>query len=148
MKRGYFAIGIFQPKTSENVGTLWRSAFIMGAAYIFTIGARYKKQSSDTVAAWRHIPLMEFPTWEEFVAARPHDSLLVAIENSEGAKPIRDFCHPERAIYLLGSEDNGLPPHILKEANHIIILPGKYCLNVSVTGSIVMFDRNSKCPTP
>lgn len=144
MIRGYFAIGIYQPKTSENVGTLWRSALILGAAYIFTIGRRYKKQCSDTTQAWRHIPLMEFQKWEDFTAHLPHDAKLIAVENSPCAKPIKNFCHPERAIYLLGSEDNGLPPLALSAAQQTIILPGKYCLNVSVSGSLVMFDRNQK----
>ena len=144
MKRGYFAIGIYQPKTKENVGTLWRSAFIMGAQYMFTIGPRYKKQASDTVQAWRHIPLMEFQTWEEFCAARPSGSLLVAVENGERAIPIKNFCHPERAIYLLGSEDNGLPDHIVSQCNHKAILPGNHCMNVAVAGSIAMFDRLNK----
>lgn len=144
MIRGYFAIGIYQPKTSENVGTLWRSALILGASYIFTIGRRYKKQCSDTTKAWRHIPLMEFQNWGDFTAHLPHDAQLIAIENSTFAKPIKHFCHPERAIYLLGSEDNGLPHFALSAAQQTIILPGKYCLNVSVSGSLVMFDRNQK----
>lgn len=37
-KRGYFGIGIFHGKSSENLGTLWRSAAILGADFIFTIG--------------------------------------------------------------------------------------------------------------
>ncbi len=36
----YFEIGIFHPKTKENIGTLWRSAYQLGAAGIFTIGKR------------------------------------------------------------------------------------------------------------
>ena len=37
----YFEIGIFHTKTEQNVGTLWRSAFQLGAAGVFTIGKRY-----------------------------------------------------------------------------------------------------------
>jgi tRNA (guanosine-2'-O-)-methyltransferase len=43
--RGYYGIGIENVKTAENVGTLWRSAYILGASFIFTIGKRYKKQA-------------------------------------------------------------------------------------------------------
>ena len=35
---GFFAVGVYNSKSAENVGTLWRSAFQLGAAYIFTIG--------------------------------------------------------------------------------------------------------------
>ncbi len=34
---GYFGIGIIHGKNSENLGTLWRSASILGASFIFTI---------------------------------------------------------------------------------------------------------------
>ena len=57
MKRGYFAIGIYESKTETNIGTLWRSAYNFGADFIFTIGKRYKKEPSDTTKSERHIPL-------------------------------------------------------------------------------------------
>ena len=37
---GFFAVGVYNSKSADNVGTLRRSAFQPGAAYIFTIGAR------------------------------------------------------------------------------------------------------------
>ena len=33
-KRGYFGIGIMNPKTEMNVGSLWRSANILGATSV------------------------------------------------------------------------------------------------------------------
>jgi basic membrane lipoprotein Med (substrate-binding protein (PBP1-ABC) superfamily) len=51
MKQNYFYINVYQPKTTEDIGTLWRSAHNFGADFIFTIGARYHKQLSDTTKA-------------------------------------------------------------------------------------------------
>jgi tRNA G18 (ribose-2'-O)-methylase SpoU len=58
--------------------------------------------------------------------------------------PIADFKHPERCIYLLGAEDSGLTKEAINKCHEIIILPGTFCLNVSVAGSIVLFDRIQK----
>jgi len=80
MKRGYFGIGVYQPKTTENIETLWRSAHNFGAAFIFTIGARYKKQPSDTTKAEKHIPLIEYKDFDGFMANAPKDAKLVFIE--------------------------------------------------------------------
>ena len=44
---GYFGIGVIHPKTSENIGTLWRSAYQMDASVLCTIGARYKSSSTE-----------------------------------------------------------------------------------------------------
>jgi len=139
--RGYSAIGIIGCKTEINVGTLWRSAFIFGAAYIFTIGKRYKQQSSDTQKAWRKIPLFAYATFDEFKNGLPFDARIVGVEIVDGSVPLEGYVHPERAVYLLGAEDHGIPSAALDRCHDVVQLPGAYCLNVSVAGSIVMYDR-------
>lgn len=144
MKRGFFGIGIYHGKTVENLGTLWRSAHAFGADFIFTIGRRYKPQASDTTKAWRHVPLWEYQDINQLKAAMPREALLVGVELTTCALPVASFHHPERAVYLLGAEDSGLPPAELAMCHRVIVLPGSRCLNVSVAGSIVLFDRHQK----
>ena len=48
----FFGIGVYQPKTEHNIGTLWRSAMILGASFIFIIDGKYKPQTSDTQKTW------------------------------------------------------------------------------------------------
>jgi tRNA(Leu) C34 or U34 (ribose-2'-O)-methylase TrmL len=142
--RGYFGIGIYQPKTIENVGTLWRSAQNFGAAFIFTIGTRYTKQCSDTLNTFKHIPLFNYKDVEEFNGHRPFSSILIAIEQTEKSEDIKTFIHPQQSVYLLGAEDNGLPKNILEKCQNIVHISTPMCLNVSVAGSIIMFDRMNK----
>jgi len=140
--RGYFAIGIYHPKTSTNMGTLWRSAYIFGASFIFTIGRRYQKQASDTVKAYRHIPLYNFLDFQDFHKFLPYDCQIVCVEIADNSIALHKFNHPERAIYLLGAEDEGIPKEILKNYQIIQIISDlPFCLNVAVAGSIVMHDR-------
>lgn len=143
-QRGFFGIGILNAKTEQNIGTLWRSASIMGASFIFTIGKRYKKQASDTTKSWKHIPLYNYETFEDFYKTMPYDCVLVGIELDERSIAIKEFKHPERCIYLLGAEDIGLSKQAIEKCNKIIQLPGDVCMNVSVAGSIVMYDRYMK----
>lgn len=146
MNRGYFAIGIYRTKTETNVGTLLRSALNFGAAYVFTIGRRYKRQSSDTSQTARHIPLFHYPDFDDFLSQRPHDCQLVCIENRwPERKWLPSFDHPPRAVYLLGAEDHGLPTGVLEKAQSVIEIPcGNGCFNVAAAGSIVMYDRIAK----
>lgn len=143
-RRGYFAIGIYGCKNSINIGTLWRSAANMGAAYIFTVGHRYKQQSSDTVKAFRHIPLFEYVSFAEMYKALPRDCWLIGVEQSASAHNLPGFAHPERAVYLLGAEDHGLPESVLSGCHATVQIPSARCLNVAVAGSIVVYDRNAK----
>lgn len=142
--RGYFGIGIYNPKKEVNIGTLWRSAMNFGAAFIFTIGKRYRKQAADTTSSFKHIPLFEFINFDDFNKHRPRDCQLIGIEQSEESVLVGEFKHPERAIYLLGAEDNGLSKTILTACQKVVEIDTPMCLNVAVAGSIIMFDRKSR----
>lgn len=145
--RGYFGIGIYKPKTTENIGTLWRSAYQLGASYIFTIEKRYKKQCSDTYNTYKHVPLFHYPTVDLFVESLPMASNLVLVEFGEGSKPIDQFNHPDRCCYLLGSEDNGFDNTLIEKLSGLVMsrveLPAirTSSYNVSVAGSLLMYDR-------
>lgn len=143
---GYYAIGVFRGKTHHNIGTLWRSAYILGASYIFTIDGRYKKQSSDVVRAWARIPLFNYKSFDEFMDNIPYDCRVIGIEIDDRAEMLHTFEHPKRAIYLLGAEDTGLPDFVKDKCHFLVKLPGNSSLNVGVTGSIVLHDRVSKIP--
>lgn len=143
MKRGYYGIGIYHPKTTENVGTLWRSAHNFGADFIFTIGRRYKRQASDTTKAERHVPLYEYLSLEDLKEHLPRGANIVFIEQTLGAKSIKETHHPETAVYVLGAEDEGVPEEMMRGYQKIFI-DTPMCLNVAVAGSIVMFDRINK----
>jgi len=146
--RGFWGIGIYHPKTEANIGTLWRSAFLYGADFIFTIGRRYKSQSSDTIKTPRHIPLWNFDCFEDFRKSCPHGARIVCIELTEGARPLSKFQHPQQAIYLLGAEDHGIPADILFGREKVFIETAEpISLNVAVAGSIVMNDRFNKMRT-
>lgn len=140
--RGYFGIGIINGKASVNLGTLWRSAHIFDAKFIFTVGKRYSYQASDTKKTWKSIPLVEFEDYRSFQNHMPRDSKLVFVEQTTDAVLIERFKHPDQAVYLLGAEDRGIPSEILRtDAYATIKIAGGDSLNVAVAGSIVMYDR-------
>jgi len=142
--KGYFGIGILHGKTPMNFGTLFRTAQIMEADFIFVIGAKFKVQASDTMNSSRHIPTFEFKDFHDFNTHRPHGCQLVGIEIDETAVPLKYFVHPKQVCYLLGAEDNGLTKEALAACQSLIVLPGKRSMNVSVAGSIVLYDRHVK----
>jgi tRNA G18 (ribose-2'-O)-methylase SpoU len=144
----HFGIGIYMGKTWENVGILWRSAYQLGASYIFTIGRRYRRHSTDTEKSWLHIPLFQFESFEALYSAAPHAAPLIAVE--EGGEPLPAFEHPARALYLLGAEDSGLPSEILARCHHQISIPAvrKTSYNVAIAGTLVMYDRLAKNGSP
>jgi len=148
---GFFGIGILRGKTESNHGTLWRSAYQLGASFIFTIGARHSRREDvvDTTNAWTQIPSYNYADWADFVQnGVPYSATLVAVEM--GGTPLDEFEHPARAVYLLGSEDIGLSRSVLAACPlHVTIPTARVAsFNVAVAGSIIMYDRHTKLKAP
>lgn len=144
----YFAIGVEMAKTEANVGTLWRTASIFGAAFCFTVGRRYKPQSSDTRATWKHCPIFHFADFADLFEHLPRAAPLVGVEMDPRARPLADTTHDQRAVYLLGAEDHGLSREALERCHRLVALPGESSLNVAVAGSIVIYDRVTRGVRP
>lgn len=142
--RGYFGIVAYRGKTSENLGTLLRTANILGAAFVGTIGARYQKQASDTMASHRHMPVFHWPDADAFWQNIPMGCVPVAVEIAKQSRPIIGWRHPEAAVYILGPEDGSLPPEVMERCRDVVQLPGYHCFNVAVAGALVMYDRIQK----
>lgn len=142
--RGFCGVAILDPKHESNIGVLARSSMIFGVSFFATIGKqRYKSMSSDTTKSWKHVPFFHFNNFEDFQDHRPKDCKLVGVELTNDSINLQSFCHPERAIYLLGSEDHGIPSCYFSVLDKMIKIDTKLniSLNVSVAGSIVLYDR-------
>lgn len=145
MGSGFVGIGIENGKTIPNLGTLWRSAEILGASFIFTAGRRYRKQSSDVLKSWRRLPLYDYRDFADLYEHLPYDCQLVGVELDERAVALSAFSHPKRCIYLLGAEDNGLTREARERCHKLVQLPGEHSLNVASCGTVVLYDRIAKC---
>ena len=137
--RGYFGVVFFEPKFEENIGTAIRSAHCFGADFIGVIGARYKRQATDTMATEKHVPIFEYKDLQDFPDHVPTGCAVIGIE-CDAEQTLETFDHPERAIYVLGGEDRNLPQEIKKR----IRFETSHCVNMAVAASIVLYDRNQK----
>lgn len=138
---GFFEIGIDHPSHTENIGTLWRSAYQLGAAGIFSIGKVDTTPLSDTSHCWRHVPYRRYMNFESFKENLPFSTQLVAVECT--GMPLSTFTHPDRCIYLLGSEHNGLSPAILSQCHMVVSIESirTESYNVAIAGGIMMYHR-------
>jgi len=142
----YFGIGIQNGKTPENLGVLWRTAQNLGASYIFTIGNRYAKQACDTHNAVKSMPYFHYDTFQDFYDNIPKGARLVGVELDDTAVDLETFHHPRRCVYLLGAEDHGLSKQAIGKSHFLVKFKSQLSLNVSVAGSIVMYDRGINKP--
>ena len=138
--RGYFGIGVEGLSKPMNAGNLFRSAQAFGASFLFTIAGSYgRAASSDTGHAADRLPLHEFPDVESL--RLPQGCQLVGVELLDEATELPSFRHPLRCAYVLGRERGSLSPALLARCRHVVRIPTRFCINLSVAGAIVMYDR-------
>jgi tRNA G18 (ribose-2'-O)-methylase SpoU len=140
--RGYFGIGAECVSKSANVGALLRTAHAFGASFCFTVGAGFDARaarSADTSDTATHVPMWRFPSLEEMHL--PDGCVLVGIELTEDAADLPSFRHPLNAAYVLGPERSSLSPALLARCKHVVRIPTRFSLNLSVAGALVLYDR-------
>lgn len=141
--RGYFGIALYHPKREVNVGSLMRTAALLGASFVAVVGKRFRPQGSDTLKSYRHIPYFEFESIDKLFKMVPFECQVVGIELTDQAQELKSFSHPKQAIYLLGAEDHGLPKEVLDRCHKVVKLQGEFSMNVAVAGSIVLYHREA-----
>ena len=142
--RGYAVIGLDNPKTPANVGSIMRACGVYGGAQVFFTGARYKKARqfvTDPAKHYRHIPLVHVTDLKDVI---PYDCVPVAVDLIEGATSLVEYKHPERAFYIFGAEDATLGKRTLNWCRDVVYVPTNGCMNLAATVNVVLYDRLAK----
>lgn len=140
--RGYAAIGLDNPKTDINVGSVLRAAGIYNASLVAASGGRWKSDKTDTMKAYRHFPFLH--NMKSLKDVIPYDCVPVAVDLIEGATPLHEYKHPERAFYIFGAEDATLGERITGFCRDTIYIPTNGCMNLAATVNVVLYDRLAK----
>lgn len=142
--KGYCGIGVENIKTKFNYWTLFRTAQILDVDFLFVIGKRFEPGVPDTMKSFKNIPVFNYTDFSDFNDHRPYNCRLIGIELTKEALEVSSYNHPKQACYLLGAEDNGLTKMALNNCQDVIKLYGDRSMNVSVAGSIILYDRYVK----
>lgn len=134
----YSAIGLFHPKTTNNIGSVLRAAGNFDIAMVAACGKRYSKAPTDTMKAIRRIPLLEVNDLKEVV---PYDCVPVAVDLIHGAQNLVEYSHPKRAFYIFGPEDGILGKQVLDWCRDVIYVPTNGCMNLAGSVHVVLYDR-------
>ncbi len=140
--RGYFAIGAEGISKPMNLGALMRTANAFGASFVFSVGAEPKLKvayKADTSKTFESVPYYQWDGIGDM--ALPKGCQLVGIELTDEAVELPEFRHPKAAAYVLGRERGDLSPDMLARCDHVVKIPTKFCINVSLAGALVMYDR-------
>lgn len=140
-ERGFSAIGLFHPKNKLNIGSVLRAAGCYGSAFVAASGRRYSRANTDTLASFRHIPLIQV---SDLFSVVPHSCVPVAVDLVDDAQDLVDFVHPERAFYVFGPEDGTLDKEVLSRCTRRVMVSTRHCMNLAAAVNVVLYDRHAK----
>jgi tRNA(Leu) C34 or U34 (ribose-2'-O)-methylase TrmL len=144
MSKGFCCIGLFNPKSPENVGSVLRAAGCYGVNTVFYTGVRYdraKEFVTDTKKVHQKIPLIGIEDLQQVI---PLGCTPVAVELIKGAKALPEYTHPERAFYIFGPEDGTLDKSVRAWCEDVVYIPTVGCMNLAATVNVVLYDRLAK----
>lgn len=138
--KGYACIGLDNPKDPLNVGAAMRAVGAYNAAMLAVRGNRFNRKT-DTHKSYRHIPLLFCDNLHDVI---PYDCVPVAVDMVDGAIPLPEYKHPERAFYVFGAEDATLGHRVISWCRDVVYVPTSFCMNLAATVNVVLYDRMLK----
>ena len=140
--RGFFGIGVEGISKPANLGAVMRTAHAFGASFVFTLGAHHKALSINKTDTSKTINALPHYKWQGVDDMRlPENCQLVGVELCERAVELPSFRHPLAACYVLGPEKGSLSPEMQNLCTHIVKIPTKFCINVSLAAALTLYDR-------
>jgi 23S rRNA (guanosine2251-2'-O)-methyltransferase len=140
-------------RSSQNVGSLFRTADAAGVDTIYLIGItptpldRFGRPNTGLTKAslgaehtvsWKH-----FSSIDSILSDLKQEGFyIIAIEQSPVSVDYKSVSLQQKNVFILGNEVEGLPKNILEACDAIAEIPmkgEKESLNVSVAGGIALF---------
>jgi tRNA(Leu) C34 or U34 (ribose-2'-O)-methylase TrmL len=143
-KSAFCCVGLVNPKSPENVGSVMRAAGCYGVDEVYYTGNRFelaRRFATDTKQMVEKIPLLGV---DDLMAFIPQGCVPVVVDLIEGATPLPDYVHPERAFYIFGPEDGTLDPALYGAVQDVVYVPTQGCMNLAASVNVILYDRLAK----
>ncbi|HEA3127633.1 RNA methyltransferase [Aeromonas veronii] len=143
-KSAFCCVGLVNPKSPENVGSVMRAAGCYGVDEVYYTGNRFelaRRFATDTKQMVEKIPLLGVDDLLQFM---PEGCVPVVVDLIDGATPLPDYVHPERAFYIFGPEDGTLDPALYGAAKDVVYVPTQGCMNLAASVNVILYDRLAK----
>jgi tRNA(Leu) C34 or U34 (ribose-2'-O)-methylase TrmL len=150
MNQAKVSIGLVNPKSPENVGSVLRASGNFRVQSVFYTGKRYPRAQAlnPDIPKMRRKVSRDVPIKgvTDLIANGPQGRAIICVEFAENACSLPDFKHPQDAYYIFGPEDGNIDQQIIDQADAVVYIPTVGCMNLSATVNVLLYDRLSKSP--
>ncbi len=148
MNTSKVSIGLVNPKSPDNVGSVMRAAGNYRVDSVYYCGPRYPRaleRNPRLVDTARKVSVnIPLKGVDSLVGEIAKGLAIVCIEFAEGAQPLTTYPHPQDALYIFGPEDGTIDQDIIDQADAVVYIPTVGCMNLAATVNVVLYDRLAK----
>lgn len=140
-------------RSGWNTGSFFRTADSLGVEHIFLSGFTpfppHKEISKTAIGADEFVPWTYFSSNKQAVSELQKKNInIYALELTENAKEITEMSFEFPMCLVMGNEITGVSESILKIVKDVVYIPmqgKKQSMNVSIAGSIAMWEMMKSC---
>lgn len=145
MKKSQVCLGLVNPKSPDNVGSVLRAAANYGVDKVFYTGHRYPRaieRKARSVDMSRKISKDVLISQTQCLTDVVSENMkIVCVEFALNATPLPKYEHPENALYIFGPEDGSIEQTIIDQADAVVYVPTVGCMNLSASVNVLLYDR-------
>jgi tRNA(Leu) C34 or U34 (ribose-2'-O)-methylase TrmL len=145
MKQSQVSLGLVNPKSPDNVGSVLRAAANYRVEKVFYTGDRYPRaieRKARSVDMSRKISKDVLISRADCLIDIVTDNMkIVCVEFAINAIPLPEYVHPENALYIFGPEDGSIDQDLIDQADAVVYIPTVGCMNLSASVNVVLYDR-------
>ena len=148
MKNSKVSIGLINPKSPDNVGSVMRAAGNYRVDAVFYTGERYpnalKRNPNSPNTSRKVSEKIPLTAVSCLIDDAVRDMKIVCVELAENATALTEFEHPENAFYIFGPEDSTIEQAVIDRADAVVYVPTVGCMNLAATVNVLLYDRLAK----
>ena len=145
MKKHQVSLGLVNPKSPDNVGSVLRAAANYGVDKVFYTGDRYPRaieRKARSVDMGRKVSKDVLIAQKDCLLKAVTDNMkIVCVEFALNAIPLPEYQHPENAFYIFGPEDGSIDQALIDQADDVVYVPTVGCMNLSASVNVLLYDR-------
>ncbi|MFW2372738.1 MAG: TrmH family RNA methyltransferase [Gammaproteobacteria bacterium] len=148
MNQSNVSIGLCNPKSPENVGSVMRAAGNFRVHSVFYTGQRYPRAlrlNPDLPKMSRRVSQNIPISGVSCLIDNVYENMkIVCVEFAENAIALPEYQHPDNAFYIFGPEDGTISQEVVDRADAVVYVPTIGCMNLAATVNVVLYDRLAK----
>ena len=125
-----------------NIGSIVRTANSFNVSKVHIIGKK-KYNRRGAMCTDKYLKIVHHATIDDFLNTQKNRELIAIENNTPRARPLNDKKFVQATTLIFGSENNGISPELLSEANDVRYIESfgsTRSVNVGVAAGIAMYE--------